>query len=35
MLTPSKSSSEKEIEIFPRTLALEARDTLFVKSTNV
>jgi len=35
MLTPSKTSSEKEIEIFPRTLALEARDTLFVKSTNV
>jgi len=34
MLTPSKTWSEEEIEIFPRTLALEARDTLFVKSTN-
>lgn len=34
MLTPSKTSSEKEIEIFPRNLALEARYTLFVKSTN-
>jgi len=34
MLTPSKTWSGKEIEIFPRTLALEARDTLFVKSTN-
>lgn len=34
MLTPSETSSEKDIEIFPRTLALESRDTLFVKSTN-
>ena len=34
MLTPSETSSEKETEIFPRTLALEARDKLFVKSTN-